>query len=319
MKYNEEAYLKAENVVTERYVKATTEYERRISETNERYPEIRRINDKISGAVSEIIDVLDKKPGNVSAKIEKIGKANLDAQEKRRNLLVGFGLPADYLDIHYTCKKCKDTGYVEGIRCECFEELILRFSAEEISKDCTIALHDFDDFKLSYYTGDDYNRMNTVFKVCKNYAENFSPKADSFLLIGNTGLGKTLLSSAIAKAVLLKGYSVVFESISIILSKIENDRFGRSKENTLGLITSADLVILDDLGSEFKSSFNESAIYDIINSRLNKGLPTIISTNYSFEELKEKYNSRIISRIDHQFNHLNFCGEDVRALKKSEK
>lgn len=319
MRYNEEAYLKAENVITERYIKAATEYERRILETNERYPEIRRINDKISGAVSEIIDVLDRKPGDVSARIEKIGKANLDAQNKRRNLLVSFGLPADYLDIHYTCEKCKDTGYVEGVRCECFEELILKYSAEEISKDCTIALHDFDDFKLSYYTGDYHRIMTAVFKMCKNYAEDFSQKADSLLLIGNTGLGKTLLSSAIAKAVLLRGYSVVFDSISIVLSRIENDRFGRTKENTLGLITSADLVILDDLGSEFKSSFNESAIYDIINSRLNKELPTIISTNYTFEELKEKYNSRIISRIDHQFTHLNFCGQDVRALKKSEK
>lgn len=317
MKYNENVYLRAENTITERRLKAYAGYENRLSEVNSKYPELKKVNDKIGGAISEIIDVFMRREENTRGLIEKIGEENLSAQEMRKKLLVGFGFPSDYLDIRYTCDKCCDTGFVQGIRCECFEELLKKYATEELNSDCAIALKDFSDFSLEYYSGNDRDRMAKNLTVCKNYVKSFSKKSGSLLFIGNTGLGKTLLSSAIAKNIILMGYSVAFDSISGFLRKIEAEHFGRSSEDTLGLLTSADLVILDDLGSEFSSSFTQSAIYDIINTRLNRELPTIISTNYSFPELREKYNDRIISRIDGQFIHLNFYGNDIRAQKKN--
>ncbi|MBP1572652.1 MAG: ATP-binding protein [Oscillospiraceae bacterium] len=317
MKYNENVYLRAENTITSRRLNAQAIHEQRIYELSEKYPELRKVNDKISNALSEMIDAIELKRDNTKELIEKIGESNLTAQNQRKQLLVGFGYDADYLDTPYTCRKCKDTGYIEGIRCECFEELLRKYAVEELNNDCAITLKDFDDFSLDYYSGSDKERMARILTMCRNYAENFSKSSSSLLFIGNTGLGKTLLSSAIAKSVFSKGFSVAFDSITGFLRKIEAEHFGRSNENTLNLLTTADLVILDDLGSEFSSSFTQSAIYDILNTRISRELPTIISTNYSFTELREKYNERIISRIDGEYIHLNFCGSDIRRIKKN--
>lgn len=317
MKFNENVYLRAENTVTARRLKAQAMHDERIDEVNSKYPELKAVNDKISNAIQEMIDAIEKKSDNTMGLFEDIAASNLAAQEQRRRLLRSFGYPEDYLDTHYTCGKCKDTGFVEGIRCGCFDELLRKYAVEELNLDCSIVLKDFVDFSLDYYNGIDKERMTRILTMCKNYAEKFSKSSASLLFIGNTGLGKTLLSSAIAKSVFSGGFSVAFDSITGFLRKIENEHFGRSADNTLELLTSADLVILDDLGSEFSSSFTQSAIYDIINTRLNKELPTIISTNYSFPELREKYNERIISRIDGQYIHLNFCGNDIREQKKN--
>ncbi len=100
---------------------------------------------------------------------------------------------------------------------------------------------------------------------------------------------------------------------------IEKEHFGRSENpetDTLQILIAADLLILDDLGSEFRTSFYESVIYNIINSRINLGLPTIISSNLSVSELQKNYNDRIISRLFSVYRILPFVGEDIRQIKR---
>lgn len=317
MKYNESVFLRAENIITDRRVRALTEYESRKQSVSDKYPEIKALNEKIENAINEITDVIELRRDNTAELIERIGKENLEAQKTRKKLLSAFGYPEDYLDIPYTCKRCKDSGLVEGIRCSCFDEVLKKCAVTELTKNCAIELKSFDDFSLEYYEGEDRNTMQQNLDICKRYASKFTTKSPSLFLIGETGLGKTLLSSAIAKVVLSNGFSVAFDNISEFLRKIENEHFGRSAGDTLELLTTVDLVILDDLGSEFPSSFTQSAIYSIINTRLGRGLPTIISTNFTFDELRNVYNNRIISRIEGQFEHLDFKGEDVRLQKNN--
>ncbi len=317
MKYSENVYLRAENIITERYIRAVTEYESRKEAVCAMYPEIKAVSEKIENAISEVAAVIEQKKSNTGELLEKIGQENLEAQKTRKKLLVAFNYPEDYLEIPYTCKKCKDKGFVEGIRCSCFEEVLKKCAIEELSKNCAIELRNFKDFSLDYYTGDDKETMKQNLKICKLYSSKFTTKSPSLFFIGETGLGKTLLSSAIANTVLSKGFSVAFDNISEFLRKIENEHFGRASGDTLELLTTVDLVILDDLGSEYATPFSQSTIYSIINTRLGRGLPTIISTNLTFDELKNTYNNRIISRIDGQFTHLVFKGEDVRYQTNS--
>ena len=137
-------------------------------------------------------------------------------------------------------------------------------------------------------------------------------------MFGKTGLGKTHLSLSIANEVLKKGYNVLYDSAMNYLNQIEKEHFGRdiSGKDTLSVLLTADLLILDDFGTEFEKSFYVSVIYNIINTRLNRGLPTIISTNLYHEEILEKYGERIFSRLFTVYKSMEFVGTDIRLIKR---
>ncbi|MBP5459595.1 MAG: ATP-binding protein, partial [Clostridia bacterium] len=164
---------------------------------------------------------------------------------------------------------------------------------------------------------DVYNRMAQIYSYCEAYAEDFSLSSPSLILYGNTGLGKTHLSLAIAGKAIEKGFNVVYGSAHNLLSEIEKEHFGRLKtdDSPEDNVLNADLLILDDLGAEFGTSFTVSMVYNIINTRLLKGLPTIISTNLWYDEISDKYGNRVYSRIIGNYTPLEFAGRDVRQLK----
>jgi DNA replication protein DnaC len=234
-----------------------------------------------------------------------------------KRMLVANGYPEDYLDIHYTCSKCNDTGYCRNNFCECFKKLYSSLSAESINKKAKLQLSSFDTFSLSYYTGEDYNTMQRIFNFSRNYAENFNEKSESILMFGGTGLGKTHLSLAIANVVLQRGYSVIYDSTISILRSIEHEHFSyKHSSEMIDLVMDTDLLIMDDLGTEYQNQFYSSTIYDIINSRLNSGKPTIISTNLDYAGIRNRYEERVVSRITAVYTCMEFKGEDVRFQLK---
>lgn len=323
MIYSYEVFSKAESEINARHIQALSELEKRRTEIDTVAPEIAQINYKITNTSAELSKAIMRRDGNLKATIEKIRDSNLRAQKLIKTLLEDFGYPIDYLDLHFTCSKCQDTGFVEGIRCECFNRLLKKYSIEELNKNCNIALTDFNDFKLEYYSNSiDSNsnmsprqRMALNLNACKEYVANFSPESVSLFFNGKTGLGKTFLSAAIAKELLQKGYQVAFDSIQNFLRAIENEHFGRvTDKDTLQILSSADLIILDDLGSEFDSPFYKSSLYNILNARLNKGVPTIISSNLSLDELQNRYDQRLISRLTGMFSWRFFIGKDIRSI-----
>ena len=167
--------------------------------------------------------------------------------------------------------------------------------AEELNSNAQLTLSSFDSFKLSYYSGDDYFVMERILAFTRQYAANFKSDSESILMFGRTGLGKTHLSLAIANEVLAKGYGVIYDSIINILGRIENEKFSYSHSTeTLDLVMDTELLILDDLGTEYESKFYNSTIYNIINTRLNRGMPTIISTNMDFRQIAERYDERVV-------------------------
>ena len=143
--------------------------------------------------------------------------------------------------------------------------------------------------------------------------------SDNIIMFGRTGLGKTHLSLAIANEVLKKGYNVLYDSSLNYLNQIEREHFGKSDGDTLSQLLSAELLILDDLGSEFTTQFYTSTIYNIINTRINRSLPTIISTNLDQDEMLKRYDERIASRLFTMYKSFELVGKDIRLIRRQKR
>lgn len=214
------------------------------------------------------------------------------------------------------CKICNDSGFVNGKYCDCIKKRAINIAFSELNDGVSLENYGFDKFSLEYYPDEYKNGVKKVLETCKDFANNFNGNKNLFLL-GNTGLGKTHLSLSIAKEVINKGYSVVYGPSDNILSKIEKEHFSYSATTPFkDSVLNCDLLILDDLGTEFLTQYTLSTIYNIINNRLISGKATIISTNFSLDYLDEKYNPRITSRLLGSYTTKLLKGNDIRQLKK---
>lgn len=308
-----EIFDKAQAILTNRRMRAVSENEARIREINEKLPQIREVNEVLYNTGKELISIISAGGKDVSKRIEQLRQYNLGAQEMSRRILAENGYPEDYLDIHYTCPKCSDTGYNGSSFCECIKTLCGKLSADELNKSSQLELSGFDTFSLSYYKDDNYFNMKRILEYSQRYAETFNPGSVSILMFGQTGLGKTHLSLAIAKKVLEKGYSVIYDSAINILRNIEKEHFSHDhSSHMIDLVMDTDLLIMDDMGTEYETPFYNATVYNIINTRLNRGKPSIISTNLDFSGIERRYDKRVVSRLVSMYSCLEFKGEDVR-------
>lgn len=267
---------------------------------------------------------------DIKTELYKMKLKNQALQKELNDILERLNFDKNYLEQWHKCSKCKDTGYIEGKMCSCLKELLKQTAYERLNRISPLALSNFESFSLEYYskvpssenTKSPYTQMMGVLEVCKKYAESFSLNSRSLLFQGGPGLGKTHLSLAIAKSAIDKGFGVIYVSAPTILLKLENERFGSRdtvNSETEQLLINCDLLILDDLGTEFPTKFSISAIYNLLNSRMMMSKPTIISTNLSVKELQGKYNIRTVSRIIGMFSRLDFVGTDIRQIKRRER
>ena len=158
--------------------------------------------------------------------------------------------------------------------------------------------------------------MEKIFKFCKSYAQNFTPEAGSILMKGATGLGKTHLSLAIANEVIRRGYGVIYVSAPALFAKLEKEHFSRSADSdTMDTLLGCDLLIIDDLGTEFKSQFATAQAYQLFNARVLQSKPVIVSTNLTMAELEREYSNRFVSRVNGAAQKLDFVGDDLRIKR----
>ncbi len=230
----------------------------------------------------------------------------------------------------YNCKKCEDTGYINGAYCFCVYEKAKQIAKEEFLAENCCEEFTFENFDLKYYPETVRAGVTKIFEFVKNYALNFntfgknskesqgksSAPSGNLLFMGGTGLGKTHLSLSIANVVINKGYGVLYGSADNLLRGAEKEyfSFSNNSEKTDELLNT-DLLIIDDLGAEFKTKYTQSIVYNVINTRILKKKPTVISTNLTIDELEEIYTPRIASRIIGNFTVKELRGEDIRQLK----
>ena len=333
MAYSKEIHDKARAEIKRRKQNAEAQAYNRKQELSEKYPDFQLIENELSKTGVEILSAYAGYKNGGDSILSQIKKKNKELKNERLNLLKALGLPQDYLEIKYTCTKCNDTGVIEdydeerqvsyGSRyCECYIDILKSSAVNELTRSTPLELSSFDDFDLDYYpktlvNGESpYNEMASVFNSCKKYAENFDTDSTSLYFYGRTGLGKTHLSLAIANEAIKKGYKVIYGSVINFLNKMEKEKFNRTESllDTEEMLVDADLLILDDLGAEFSTAYTVSALYNIINSRVARGVPTIISSNLDLEELKSRYPESIASRIIGTYATVQFIGKDVRQL-----
>ncbi len=336
MAYSREMHEKARAEIKNRRNNAEYTAMQHKNELSFKYPEFQFIETELSKTGHETVRAFAMPKEKAEIELNRIREKNRQLREERKNLLKALNLPSDYLDVKYTCEKCQDTGVVEDFDderrvsygtklCSCHMDLLKKYASEKMSSMTPLELSSFEDFDLNYYPNENINgenpfdEMSLVFNNCKRYAENFDEDSASLYFFGRTGLGKTHLSLAIANEAIKKGYNVLYGSVITFLNKIEKEKFGKTDSfETEDVLINADLLILDDLGAEFSTPFIVSAIYNIINNRIARGVPTIISSNLSPEELKARYPESIASRIIGTFNPVEFIGKDVRQIMSKE-
>ncbi len=318
MGYNPEVYANIRREFEAARLKRIEEAEERALELRARFPEIAEIDNALATAGSRIMQAAIS-GGDIEKKIAQLKEDNLQIQKARAEFLESHGYPADYSDIKYNCKLCLDTGFDGKKMCSCLKSALVYESMKASGLENLTKTQSFDTFSLDYYKNDPaiFKTMEFILSEAKSFAESFSVgSGESLLLMGGTGLGKTHLSTSISKAVIERGFDVMYEIAQNIFSDLEFEKFHSDGEaKVLGRCLGCDLLVIDDLGAELKSQFAVSCLYNIVNTRLNKGLSTIVSTNLSQKEIKDRYTDRMASRFFGQFRLMLFRGNDIRAQK----
>ena len=325
MSYSKSTLSKATQILESRRSKAQRIQLARHLEVTEKIPVISEYESKLSQSGLDVVKAIGM-GSDAKEYIEQLSQLNLSFQETIKNLLKENGYSENYLEIPYTCSVCSDTGFIGGYVCECRKDLLKELAKKELASVSPSEKCSFDNFDINYYPEpvdsilgvSPQKRMNSILEYCKCYAEDFDTESESLYMHGATGLGKTHLSLAIANVVAEKGYRVIYDTAHNILSSLEREKFSysntgeREKE-----ILDCDLLIIDDLGSEFSTQFTVAAIYNIVNTRINRSKPVIISTNLTEKELEEKYTQRVTSRIIGNYVSLLFIGKDIRQIKNN--
>ena len=248
-----------------------------------------------------------------------------DISRRKKELLVSAGYPADYLEPVYTCPDCKDTGYIEGDnglrkKCHCFHQQELDILYEQSHIRDMIASENFSSLSFEYYQGEDLAHFRKCVDVCHNFVQNFKQDYHNLFFYGTVGTGKSFLSGCIASELLQSGHSVIYFSASGLFDTLARYTFNAgAKEALSGFyedIYSCDLLIIDDLGTEMTNTFVASQLFSCLNERHLRKNATIISTNLSLEELRDRYSDRVFSRITSHYDLCKLNGPDIRMCKK---
>ncbi len=319
MGYSKQIYTRAAAVLKSRHEQAEQTAAAHKAQFIAKCPEVLEIESEMAKTGLAAVKAVGAGKDAVGI-IQDLAKYNLELQARRKALLFKNGFPEDYLKPVYTCPHCADTGTVDGVPCACYTKLLKELALEELARETPLKLCSFEDFSLSAYSDKPdadglipREEMESIYEFCKGYAESFSADSPSLFLYGKTGLGKTHLSLAIAAEAIEKGFGVVYGTAQNLLTKLEKERFGRAEDiDTEALLLDCDLLILDDLGTEFSTGFTVAEIYNIVNTRELCKKPTIINSNLDFSELKAKYTDRVTSRILGSYTVLHFTGSDMR-------
>ncbi|MBR5453392.1 MAG: ATP-binding protein [Clostridia bacterium] len=318
--YNRENYKKIRAEYADKPHVARAAADAKRDELWKKVPGVAEIDKLLSATGLKIFSLAGEGRVGLDEKLAALKAENKALRDERARLLKEAGYPADYSDIVYECNICNDTGFCDGQMCGCMKKALILAGYESSGIGDLIRTQSFENFSLDYYKGEARTIAEHIFSRMKHYAETFSEKkSENILFIGNTGLGKTHLSTATAKVIIDRGYDVVYDSAQNIFFDFENERFHSARDTEMGQATEryfdCDLLIIDDLGTEISSAFTVSCLYNIINTRQNRNKATIISTNLDSGELRRRYSDRITSRIFGEFFPFFFKGDDIRSQK----
>lgn len=288
-------------------------------------PRIKEIEDAIASlSVSNAISRIKGGTGVSDYEVKYDALLN----EKDR-LLKENGFTAKDLEPEYSCELCNDTGYIENEMCSCFKRRVTEVLYDQLNIKEAMKEENFAKFDYSYYSneikmGEKESPLTQAKKAvlaAMDFVNNFDKSAENLLICGDTGVGKTFLTNCIVKELIDKDHFVIYLSANRFFQLLSDATFSKAvmgNESITKHIYNCDLLVIDDLGTEFTNTFTKSMLFDCINERLMSGKHTIISTNLSLDRIQTVYSERISSRLAARYTYIKLLGEDIRLKKKLE-
>lgn len=321
-KIDTEIYLEYERLKR----KSEREYRERLEDIYRRFPEIKELDMQISAhgfKTAAAVASGDPNAENMQKKLEELNRI-------RREMIGARGLSQYDFMRHYACEDCKDTGYLKnGERCHCHIRRLTQNACEESSISRLLKTQNFDSFDINKFSDkiireegkSPRDNMMEIRVISERFIENFDDEnGQNLLFYGGTGQGKTFLSSCIAKALIDKRKSVVYETAPDLVQIMESASFSKEKSHDgakrMELVRNADLLIIDDLGTEIANTFTVSQLFSLINNRIISGKKTIISTNLDLARIGKLYSERVYSRLLSSYGLIRFIGPDIRYSQK---
>lgn len=320
-------------LTTEKYNEIMREYERkRIDYKNElderteklfiKYPKLKELNDEISSFSVQSAKALILEDKGSMAEIKQKLSTLISTKEQ---WLMDLGYDKDYLSLHYDCRNCKDTGFVDGQKCHCLQTKIIDALYNQSNIKEYLKKENFSNFNLDLYANDIIDpvinvsakqNMTEVLSVAKEFVLNFDSSFNNLFIYGETGVGKTFLTNCIAKELIDTSHSVIYMSSIKLFDLLAKNTFSKNDDGNSSMQTedllNCDLLVVDDLGTEMINSFTTSAFFNLINERFLRRKSIIISSNLSIGQLRDMYSERVFSRIASNYTLLKIFGNDLR-------
>ncbi|MDO5018642.1 MAG: ATP-binding protein [Lagierella massiliensis] len=313
-------YLKVGKILENRRHHKEKIQKERLEEVFKKVPEYKKITNRIERLNISHLYEMKNKSGNEEEYLKKVNSL----KEKRRDILIQSGYPEDYLNREYFCNICKDTGEIEGRICTCKKDLLVKEKIKQSSLHSGVKNENFENFDFDLFSDEkkDLEPLSprdlakNYYEEFKEYCKNFSSNSKSLFITGPVGTGKTYFCNCISHELIKKNFNVVYLTSQDLMRKLKNYNIGsfefeEKNRQDYELIVNSDLLIIDDLGSEQISNYNISNFFNLINERLIRKKPVIISTNIAFNEIRDIYDERIYSRLK-SYELCLIYGDDLR-------
>ena len=305
------------------YEKIRTDENRKLMKRREeiknKYPEILELDTTIQKlclnlSMAALRGITDQN------ELNNIKEEITDLRAKKYEMLVSHGYNPDYLNLHYNCPKCKDTGFIGIDKCSCFKSKLIKLYYKDSDLEEAVKTNNFKNFNINLYSNHKLNderytpRKNIediLEYITGEYLPNFKNSNTNLLFYGNSGTGKTFLSWCIAKELLDNGFLVVYKTSDDLLRALKDIKFNNDTDLE-NLLINCDLLIIDDLGSEQITDFSSTELFTLINKKILKNKKMLISTNLSLPLISKRSSERISSRIIGEFKLFKFFTEDIR-------
>lgn len=293
--------------------------EARKKEIAKLHPEILKLDSDIQ-KLSLHLSIALLNSQNSSETFKEYKSKITEIRAQKYELLISNGYPADFLNLHYECERCKDTGFIGTNKCSCYNKKLIDLYYKDSHIQNILTQKNFENFNINLFSSknnntDDYSprkNMELILNyILREYLPQFKNNNTNLLFYGNPGTGKSFLSYCIAKELLDKGFLVVYKTSDELISDLKDIRFNN---NTVleNILINCDLLIIDDLGAEQKNEFSIAELFNLLNKKLLINKKMLISTNLLLPDIQNIYSERISSRLMGDFKLFKFYADDIR-------